>query len=313
MLHIWGFYSFVKSARIFLNFTWQYKSYPFMSIHWNFLSGLVVLILFSACGEEDTDLVPPSLVIRSVEPTPVQGTICGEPEDSVFVLEGGDTLRIELEFSDDQALSQYKIDIHNNFDCHGHGGGSVPGFVPPEVFNQTEDWTVLEIGQLSGTIQRMQLGYPVPRNTTAGAYHFQLQVLDEAGNDNPLGNIYSIRLFHPDDREPPVITVDEPVGRDLTASKGEMLSFKGRVTDNHSLSAGGNGILFLTYTDRSSGNTFTSNAYSPFGEEVADSFDFELDFTLPTTLVSGAYSLSLRAFDGVRNEAVPVSFDLDLN
>jgi hypothetical protein len=85
--------------------------------------------------------------------------------------------------------------------------------------------------------------------------------------------------------------------------------FAGEVTDNYSLSEGGNGVLFLTYTDLNSGNTFIgSGAVSPFESNVEKSFAFDFEFTVPATLRTGDFRFSLRAHDGVRNVAEAAHF-----
>lgn len=266
------------------------------------------LLLFSACGEEEVDVAAPGMEILNLDPEPVPAMICGTMEDTVFHLRGGETLDFTVVFRDDAALSQYKIDIHNNFDCHGHGGGSTPGIALPDVSSLTEDWTVLDIQELSGREQMVTRELRAPDDVTAGTYHFQVQVLDEAGNDNPLANFYSLKVLNPRDEEPPVISVAQPSG-DFSAGRGETVRFEGEVTDNYSLSEGGNGIVFLTYTDLSSGNTFTTEtAAVAFDATVDKTYTFSLDFTVPATIQPGDFRFSLRAHDGVRNVAEPVEF-----
>ncbi|MCX7769124.1 MAG: DUF4625 domain-containing protein, partial [Flavobacteriales bacterium] len=41
------------------------------------------------------------------------------PEDTIW-LHTGDTLHLTLRFTDNEALAQYKIDIHDNLDGHNH-------------------------------------------------------------------------------------------------------------------------------------------------------------------------------------------------
>lgn len=272
---------------------------------------LLTPFLFLSCDDDNgVDVTAPSMQIISLSPAPAPGEICGTTEDTVFTIRGGETLMAELVFSDNQALSQYKIDIHNNFDCHGHGGAAAPGIPVPNVGSLTEDWTVLSLEELSSQSETVTLSLKAPENITAGAYHFQIQVLDESGNDNPLANFYSIRAYHPVDEEPPTLTVESPADNSLTAQKGETLRFEGQVTDNFSLSEGGNGLVFLSYTDLSSGNTFASDAFVAFDESVGQSYDFELAFEVPQTIQAGDYRVRIDAHDGVRNVAQPVFFEV---
>ncbi|MCG8331509.1 MAG: DUF4625 domain-containing protein [Chitinophagales bacterium] len=272
---------------------------------------LFALLLFNACDDSSIDTTTPQVAIKSFTPTPIADEICGTTEDSVFVLRGGEQLSFNILFTDDIALSQYKIDIHNNFDCHGHGGSSAPGIPVPNVSNQTSDWTVLDIIELAGQEADINKSLSVPQNVTTGTYHFQIQVLDESGNDNPLANIYSIRVFNPVDEVAPILTTTAPAGS-FTVAKGESIQFTGSVTDNYSLSEGGNGILFLSYTDLNSGNTFTTDAAFSFDNSISTNYDFDFSYTVPNTLVSGSYRFMLNAFDGVRNAAEVAEFEVEV-
>jgi hypothetical protein len=264
---------------------------------------LATLLTFAACGDDEVDVTPPTMEAMAYTPVPVAAEICGTQEPTVFLLTGGDQLVFDVIFSDNAALSQYKVDIHNNFDCHGHGGGSAPSVVVPGVDNQTTDWTVLDIKDISGTSAPVKRTLDVPQNVTAGNYHFQIQVVDESGNDNPAANFFALKIKNPLDSTPPQIAVDEPATSSFSIKKGETIHFKGQVTDDRSLSDGGNGVLFLSYTDLSSGNTFSTNKVFVFDENVGKTFDFDFEFTVPQTLTTGNYRFSLGANDGVRNVA----------
>ena len=183
-----------------------------------------------------------------------------------FDLTGGEQLKFDVIFKDNEALSQYKIDIHNNFDCHGHGGGSAPSVAPPNVENQTIDWSIIDIQNISGTSAPVNRTLDVPENVTAGNYHFQIQVVDVSGNDNPAANFFALKIKNPLDDTPPQISVDEPANSSFSVKKGENIRFIGQVTDDRSLSDGGNGVLYLAYTDLSSGNTFTTDQVFVFDE-----------------------------------------------
>ncbi len=276
------------------------------------LLAFLPLLLFGCGEEQNVDLDRPGMQILSLTPAPSPAEICGAIEDTVFTLRGGELLQADLLFTDDRALSQYKVDIHNNFDCHGHGGAAAPGVAVPDITGQTEDWTVLQLEELSGTEEAVTLTLQAPENVTAGAYHFQVQVLDESGNDNPLANFYSIRAYHPADETPPVLSLAEPASDGFSVAKGSTLRFKGEVTDNYSLSEGGNGIVFLSYTDLSSGNTFTSDTFVTFGEGIDKSYAFDLEFTVPGTLTAGNYRFQVNAYDGVRNVAMPISLAVEV-
>lgn len=271
----------------------------------------LAFVLLVSCGKQKVDIIAPSLEVINYVPAPVADDICGTQEPVVFLLAGGDQLDLDLVFTDDLALSQYKIDIHNNFDCHGHGGGVAPKTAVPNVNNQTTDWTVLDIQDISGTSAPVVRTLNVPENITAGNYHFHIQVIDEAGNDSPFTNFHSIKVKNPLDDVPPQISIDRPINS-FSVEKGQVVRFSGKVTDNRSLSDGGNGVLYLAYTDLSSGNTFATDVAFPFDENVDTAFDFDFEYSIPQTLVNGDYRFSMGANDGVRNVAEFVFFDVEV-
>lgn len=272
------------------------------------LMGLLVI----SCGGDAVDVQAPSMQIESFSPTPFADEICGAMEDTVFHVKGGEVLNFSVLFSDDVALSQYKIDIHNNFDCHGHGASSVPGISQPDVDNSTIDWTVLDIKEVSQEQALIEQSLPVPANVTAGDYHFQIQVIDEAGNDNPLANFYAIKVKNPLDEIAPIISITTPLASAFTAAKGSKVRFAGQLSDERSLSDGGNGVLFLSYTDLSSGNTFNTDQVFYFGSELGQTFDFDFEYQIPATFKTGDYLLILSATDGVRNVAEAQVFEVEV-
>ncbi len=283
-----------------------------MSIKYHrLILGLLSICIFS-CEDPDLDLLAPTIEVVEYIPIPIEADICGTPEPSVFFLSGGDELVFDVVFKDNEALSQYKVDIHNNFDCHGHGEASAPSVAVPNVPNQTLDWTILDVQDISGSSAAIRQTLNVPDNVTAGNYHFQLQVVDESGNDTPSANIFALTIENPMDAVRPTIDVQLPIENSFSANRGSTVKFQGRVTDDRSLSDGGNGILFLSYTDLSSGNTFVSDAVFPFDSDIATTYDFDFDYTVPQTLVPGDYLFTLGANDGVRNVAPFISFEVEV-
>ena len=276
-----------------------------------FFSLLLLAFGLTACGNDDAiDVSAAVLDIQRIVPAAQRAEVCGGTEAEVFLLKGGQIFEMDLRFSDDQALSQYKIDIHNNFDCHGHDGASAPGVVVPDVESQTMDWTTLEIVSLEGNDETVSRSLEVPQNVTAGLYHFQIQVLAAAGNDEPLANIYSLKIENPLDQLPPQIEATTSLGDVFSVVRGQALDFIGQVTDNRSLSDGGNGVLFLSYTDLRTQNVFNTDAVFVFDGSVREVYPFEFAYRIPTTLKSGDYLFVLGANDGVRNVAESIVFEV---
>lgn len=273
---------------------------------------LLLVLMITSCGKETVDTTPPTMDNASYSPEPRPDNICGAQEATVFHLSNKGELTFDIVFNDNEALSQYKVDIHNNFDCHGHGGGSAPKIPIVKVDNQTTDWALLDIQSLSGTSSRIQRTLTVPDNVTAGNYHFHIQVIDESGNDSPFANFNSIIIKNNRDTIAPEITLQQPAASSFSIKKGEEIRFAGKVRDNRSLSDGGNGILYLSYTDLTSGNSFSTGKAFSFNETEGSEYDFDFTYQVPKTLVSRKYRFSLGANDGVRNVAPFVYFDVDV-
>jgi len=261
----------------------------------------VMCVTVCACGPTDVDDTAPVIEISASSPTPYADSICNGMEPVVFHVVGGDQLTIEARITDDVALSQFKIDIHSNFDCHGHK-------------LDTEDWTILEVGDINGKEYLLRRTFDVPSNATAGDYHFQIQALDKAGNGNIELAIFAIKLRHPADEEPPVLTITspDPNAGTLSLRKGQDYTFTGSVSDNLSLWEGGNGRLEFFYRSGSSGNTFSWGEPRIFNAGDGRFTEFSVVLRVPATLTAGNYTISAWAYDGVRNVAKPVVYNAQI-
>jgi hypothetical protein len=274
---------------------------------------VVPFVLFAmSCSDDDLDLTPPTITFTSLQPAPQSLEVCGVLEDSVFVLCGGELLAFEVIMRDDVSLSQYKIDIHQNFDCHGHGGGAAPGGAIPNLPGNTTDWAYLSIENLTGQEEVISWQLAAPENVTAGFYHFQVQVLDEAGNDSPNANFYSLRLLNPRDTLAPELLLTQPSESSFSIARGSKIEFAGQLTDDQPLGEGGNGVVFVSYTDLSTSNTFLTPAVERLGAGTGTSVSFNFEVTVPLTLKAGAYRYTIWAFDGVRNIASPRHYEVNV-
>lgn len=275
-----------------------------------FFTFMIISLFLISCGGDKNDLSPPEISIIDTKPSEKLLTICGAEEMGFYLL-SGDTLQFQLEITDNEALSELKVDIHDNFDCHGHGGSQTPAFDPPNVDQQTTDWFVLDIKELSGSEENLDLFLPVPENVTAGFYHFGLQVVDEAGNEAQEELIFELNVRNRMDTIPPFLNIFSPTQSPLMAQKGGQIVFTGEITDNRALDQGGNGIVFINYQKTGSENLFTG-PFIVFPEGTSNQFDYELTFTVPQTLTTGEYRLFIYAQDGVRNLSQPIIFDLNV-
>lgn len=264
-----------------------------------FYIATVIFMLMSlvSCSDKGDDQAP-VIGVDFLFPDPVKREVCEVLEPAVYELLDDQTLSVDLQLSDNEALGQVKVDIHANFDCHGHGGVGTIGRPPGE--NTTTDWRVLDIRELSGKTVTEAVRLDPPDFATAGPYHLSFQVLDESGNETD-PQYFILYLYNHLDTIDPVLTVAEPAASDLGAvSKGAMLRFSGTITDDRSLLDGGNGVVYLVYQDLRSGNYFQGPFFRlEAGDEKR--IDFNLDFTVPVTLTAGDYRIYLRGVDGFNN------------
>jgi len=267
---------------------------------------LLVSFAMAACSDADTD--KPVISDLIITPTPGQGMICGSEDSLVIAAMTGDSITISMTVTDDEQLSQYKIDIHQNFDCHGHSKVA------------TADWEVIDIVEISGTSTSIQRTIYVPDSATVGTYHFSIQVADHFGNSARTER-FSINVLNSDDLVPPTFTVTAPTALAMTLllndtvpadtvpfAPNDSIIFTGNLTDNLALGVGGNGRIELRYWRDSTSNVF--QLYNlPFIEGTHfQSVDFNFMARVPGTLTVGGYIFELRAFDGVNNPATPVRY-----
>lgn len=257
----------------------------------------------AACSESDTE--PPVISDLVITPQPTTGIICGQEDPFVIQVYTGDSLTISFTVTDDEELSQYKFDIHQNFDCHGH-----------LKVEETGVWEVIEIGELTGTEMQVSRVLQVPDTATAGTYHFSIQVADFFGNSVKT-QIFNITLLNVDDTLPPVLAATQPLTDTLTITLSDTIAndsirFAGSVTDNRDLELGGNGKLDLRYWKTDSPNVF--NLYSIlFVIGTGPSYDFDFTVAVPAILVEGQYIFQLRAFDGVNNPSNTLEYEVKIN
>jgi hypothetical protein len=245
------------------------------------------LFMMISCTSADKDVTAPVLEILSWEPMPVEAEVCGTLEPGVFTLRDSDSLVCLVRMQDESGLSEFKIDIHENFDCHGHR-------------DQTRDWLLQQIIPLGGTLFQDRLVIYPPANATAGLYHFSIQVSDVFGNVNAGYPVFSVQLQNSQDTILPELSVAQPAGNSIQSTRGQTLVFEGSLDDNRSLASGGNAGVELRFRSLQSTNVFRG-AMLDLSGETEPMVDFSLPWTVPLSLPVGTYELQIRGMDGVRN------------
>ncbi|MDR0733779.1 MAG: DUF4625 domain-containing protein [Dysgonamonadaceae bacterium] len=118
-------------------------------------------IVWNGC-KEDGDTTRP--VINLIEPA--EGD----------TLQIGDDVHFEAEFSDDEALASYKVNIHPDFDGHTHTRSS-----DGETVDFEKDWSWTVSGR-NTSIHHHEI--EIPENATPGDYHLMVYCTDVAGNES---------------------------------------------------------------------------------------------------------------------------------
>lgn len=132
-----------------------------------FVLSAIMCVSFSACDEDEADTTKPVITLD-------------EPEDGDS-LRIGESVHFECDFSDDEALGSYLIEIHNNFDGHGHKiSSSQTRGEDTEAFYFKKSY---DISNLRNTHVHHH-DIVIPENATPGAYHLVVYCTDAAGNQS---------------------------------------------------------------------------------------------------------------------------------
>jgi hypothetical protein len=121
----------------------------------------ILSLCFVSC-EKDSDTTKP--VINLIE-----------PEDG-DVLQIGSDVHFEMELSDDVMLGSYKVEIHSNFDNHGHDTKADDTAV---AFFFEHSWDLS--GKKNADIHHHEI--VIPENSIPGDYHLMVYCTDTSGNE----------------------------------------------------------------------------------------------------------------------------------
>jgi|GEM_PF-297702 len=176
--------------------------------------GILALILgfiVGGCSKSDDkkDLEPPIISLQS-------------PGDDS--LKGGDSLHIVGIISDNELLSQVKIEIHDDFDRHAHlKKAGAAAFAWDSIIT------------LSGKESALNISLLIPEDIASGLYHFQVQALDASGNEAEFV-VRSIFLLNAFDTLAPIIsnitTNPNVQNGSIEVKTGATLSVMAALSDN---------------------------------------------------------------------------------
>lgn len=127
---------------------------------------LALTLTFASCDKDDDDNVDTTKPVIELE----------EPENGDELLIGAD-IHFECDFSDNEALGSYMIEIHSNFDGHSHKAKTTRG-EEPFFFKKSYD-----ISGLRNTHVHHH-DVVIPENAAPGNYHMVVYCTDAAGNQS---------------------------------------------------------------------------------------------------------------------------------
>jgi hypothetical protein len=256
---------------------------------------LFSVLLFSCKTDQDQEA--PNIEYLSVSPNFGSDSICGEfRENSVIRIYIGDSLKLGLKFSDNEGLSQYKIDIHDDFDCHDHKAVTL------------NPWQFLEISDISGKELVLNKNIPIPSNISAGNYHFQVMLLDASGNEAGTTEAYTLKIINPSDSLPPVLSMTNPGTNNISANRGQSINFSGIVSDNLPLTGGKIELVYFT----PSGLKVSAQKID-FDANTGSNYNFNINYLVPNSLPVGNYIFEIRVFDGAGNSVYGPEVNVQLN
>lgn len=132
-----------------------------------FTGMLFSLLTFSACKKDDVDSTKPEIVIN-------------EPEEEEQFAPGSE-LHLDVDFTDNESLNQYKVDIHS---AEGHIHKST---AEKWVFEQTYD-----LGGLKN--KHVHEHIDIPATIDTGDYHIVVYCTDKAGNENNAFKTFEVKI-----------------------------------------------------------------------------------------------------------------------
>ena len=241
-----------------------------------FLLGLAML---ASCGDDEQ--------VDSTAPQILEALVNSEDHD--IELNAGEKAALQVEVSDNDELSELKVDIHDLFDGHSHG-------------KSTSTWEMTKIYSLSGATSLVQDSLEVPSPVIAGPYHFVFRLVDASGNESEFKEVeFVVR----NGGEAQFNVTSPDFSTEVHAPKGEAFNMEGSITDDQDLAE-----ILIRISEEEEHSHKKSGA--PIYEEDIDltgtndtSFDLStLDITIPTTAETGYYKLLISAKDNDGNYGV---------
>ena len=233
-----------------------------------------------ACGKDD-DEAPE--VTDNVKPV-----IAEFGADHTTVTAGGE-IHLDIKFTDNEALNQAKIEIHENFDGHSHKRVAAPF-----------EWEkILDLAGQKSYTDHMDID--VPADASSGSYHVTCLVTDKSGNESELMD-FDLEIENPGQ---PVIDLTSPdPNASLSISPSAEIMLEGTVKDDNDLTEVHIRIFPEGHEDEV---IYEAEIEMTGGADVLyDLADINTSnlIKLPATLDDPAYELEIKAVDNDENHSV---------
>jgi hypothetical protein len=132
----------------------------------------IISLVFFACSEDEIDTTFPEIKMSFDGAFPKN---C----DTIYL---GETFTFLAIFTDNIALGNFSIEVHNNFDHHTHSTES-------SVCDYDEDkiavnpWTFIEQFEIPENLSEFEaeIDFFAPEDIDPGDYHFQIRLTDHEG------------------------------------------------------------------------------------------------------------------------------------
>lgn len=134
------------------------------------------------------------------------------------VILNGENAILKATLKDNEALGEYKVDIHDAFDGHTHGKTAA------------SPWSTIITNKIEGEEYQLDLPISVPEDAAAGPYHLLLYCIDKEGNEADFVEI-DFTLKNTSDTIAPDLNIAEP-SNNFTINKGTPINISGSATDN---------------------------------------------------------------------------------
>lgn len=248
---------------------------------------LTTLIAFTACKKDKQTNQDENVSIEILETNSpiVTEEICDHEENNVLKVISGNDLIIKMKLLSGAGLSQYKIEIHNNFDCHGHE-------TPPGLA-----WEYSNIVDLTGNDTTLSEKIIIPEDAKSGNYHCVIRLVDKLGNEAEFVD-FNIVVENKLDNEAPIITITDPNTDTFIIQKNTPFIIKGKVTDNLNLKLGS---LEGELTWNQEPEFHIESLTTQFIDQDHNESEINHTIILPSSVKTGSATLVIRATDFYNN------------